>query len=227
MSIKSKDVTVDVGDLEQKLLAKLEARLREHGVEKRGQPTTDDKIGATLTKVGELFSPERRNREEYGIHQRALPQNVYSAVILGTLNAPASGQAIVTTLLVTGPPLVVTLVAQATLAFYLFVGVASADGDLAPECAPELFYLQCVALSAFCCMVMRDYLEVFDIHQWLQMFERSAGYEALKLQKYKLEDSVHGVKINTTMHRPRAASPSSSASPFTSCSSCRASRSRP
>ena len=81
------------------------------------------------------------------------------------------------------------------LSYYLLVGVINADGDLASECAPDLFFLQCVALTAFVCMAMRDFLEVLEMHQWLQMFKRSASHERLMLQRYQDQSGF-------TLHRP-------------------------
>lgn len=197
---KPEHVTVDVGSLAEKF-ERLEKLLAEHGIhakDGRGRAETAGGTGMgtqTLSKVGEPFNPGDRNQELHGENQRVLPRNVYSAAILAHVNGDDAGQAILYGVLATGPPVVVTLVAQVTLGYYLFGGVTSADGDLAPECAPDLYYLQCAALTAFVCMAMRDFLEALDTHQWLQMFKRSAGHEELKLQKYKDQN-------DDTLHRP-------------------------
>ena len=198
---KPEHVAIDVGTLADKF-DKLEKLLSAHGIQasdgarKRAETKGGTGMGKQeLITVGEPFDPAERNIEMHGTNQRVLPRNVYAAAILGHMWQDQTGEAIFAGLILTHPPVVVTLLAQIVLSYYLLVGVINADGDLASECAPDLFFLQCVALTAFVCMAMRDFLEVLDMHQWLQMFKRSASHEKLMLQRYQ---DQNGRKL----HRP-------------------------
>jgi len=165
-------------------------------------------IGQNIYEVGRPRCPDHTNFAVHGQNQRVLPQNVYAAFILGYMTALDSAHAVDRTLRTTGPPAVVTVIAQCTLAAFLYMGTVDADGDLESSCAPQLFWLQCAALSAFCCMAVREFIMALEIHFWLQMFNTVPSFERLRIQKYEYCEHRKDVEHNgkgpeaQVLHRP-------------------------
>ena len=173
--------------------------------------------GVHAKRAGSPFRPLARVLAATGTNQMQLPVNVYSAIILIYMSAPSKYMAQLFVLTQGVPAILVTIVAQVSLAAYLYQAVRRGDGDLANDCEATSLWLRWVALTAFVGLCVRELIEVWCMHTWLSMFGKARAHEPLELQKWSrggMEDASKAAykvpeamkeswaKYEVAMHRP-------------------------
>ena len=125
------------------------------------------------------FYPERRVTQQGGAYTLSLPQSVYSAPILATLNYNGGQCSQLALGVLSGMPCFVSIFLQFTLAVYLHSSLAAASDS----CGDAPLLLQRAAVWTFILYVEHDLLETWQMHQWLSQWKTEPHHVKMRLGK--------------------------------------------
>ena len=123
------------------------------------------------------FYPERRVTQQGGAYTLSLPQSVYSAPILATLNYNGGQCSQLALGVLSGMPCFVSIFLQFTLAVYLHSSLAAASDS----CGDAPLLLQRAAVWTFILYVEHDLLETWQMHQWLSQWKTEPHHVKMRL----------------------------------------------
>ena len=188
--------------------------LQQDALSSNGPPLTalgmcsdfDERLNCVpVQRDGAPFRPMEQMMLSHGTMQRVMPMNIYAAFILTWLSSPTVEFARILTIWQTLPALSVTIVLQVTFGMFLYGAVLDADGDLARTCDHSTVWLRWIALSAFTMLGLKELLDAWNMHLWLQLFPRSISHQPLELQNNLRASRAPGPgweRTKVSVHRP-------------------------
>jgi len=144
-----------------------------------------------LIPVGRIGTmPNIGRKVEAGLVERVLPESIYSALIVMTLDGRGTCVELVTRILPLLFVLLLALSAQLMFAIYLDRAVWIVAGDLGDSCTETQMYMRWVATFTFVCVTLADAGNTLEIYEWLQILPNEWRHRRLRYRRYELSGAI-------------------------------------